>query len=104
GMKINYTVYLPSGNPLNAKNQFGPMIVPDYSGEATLESQFGSLTAGKISNNKMINVGFGKADIAHVNNGTINIQYSSATINKLSGNVDAKLQFSGPIKLDVDND
>lgn len=104
GMKINYTVYLPSGNPLNAKNHFGAMIVPDYTGEATIESQFGSLTAGKISNNKMIHVGFGKADIEHVNNGTIKISYSSATINKLSGDIDAKFQFSDGVKLNVDND
>src|SRR5215208_3691536 len=29
-LKINYTVYLPSGSALNAKNHFGPMIIPDY--------------------------------------------------------------------------
>ena len=103
-MKINYTVYLPAGNPLTAKNQFGPMIVPDYRGEATLESQFGSLTAGKITNAKKISVHFGKADIAQVNNGKIDIQYSSGTIKKLVGDVDLKVQFSGAVKVNVDND
>jgi hypothetical protein len=103
-MKINYTVYLPSGNPLTAKNQFGPMIVPDYRGEATIESQFGSLTAGKITNAKNIKVSFGKATIAQVNNGKIDIQYSTATINKLVGDIDLKTQFSGAVKVNVDND
>ncbi|HUS01239.1 MAG TPA: hypothetical protein VMY77_05910, partial [Chitinophagaceae bacterium] len=103
-MKINYTVYLPAGNPLNAKNQFGPMIVPDYRGEATLESQFGSLTTGKITNAKNIKVGFGKASLGQINNGRIDIQYSTGTINKLVGDVDLKLQFSGGVKVNVDND
>ena len=56
GMEINYLVYLPSGNALNAENQFGTMIVPDYRGEAEIESKFGSLTAGKISNAKSVTV------------------------------------------------
>lgn len=103
-MKIDYTVYLPSGNPLTAKNQFGAMIVPDYRGEATLESQFGSLTTGKITNNRKISVGFGHADIGQVNNGRVNISYSSGSINKLVGDVDAKFEFCGPIKINVDND
>lgn len=103
-MKINFTVYLPASNPLSAKNQFGAMIVPDYRGEATLESQFGSLTAGKITNTKKISIQFGSAEIGQVNNGTIDIQYSSATIHKLVGDVDVKLQFSNPVKLNIDND
>ena len=64
GMQIDYMVYLPSGNALNAENQFGKMIVPDIRGEAVLTSKFGSLTAGKISNAKEVSVEFGKADIA----------------------------------------
>jgi hypothetical protein len=104
GMKINYTVYLPSGNPLTAKNQFGPMIIPDYRGEATLESQFGSLTTGKITNAKKISVGFGHADIEQMNNGRLTISYSSGSIKKLVGDIDAKFEFSSPVKMNVDND
>lgn len=103
-MKINYTVYLPSVNPLNAKNQFGAMIVPDYRGEATLESQFGSLTTGRITNAKNIKVAFGKATLGQVSNGKVDISYSSATINKLSGDLDIKVQFSNNVKLNLDND
>lgn len=103
-MQINYTVYLPSNSSLTAKNQFGPMIVPDYRGEASIESQFGSLTTGKITNNKYIKVGFGKATLGQVNNGKIDIQYSTATINKLVGDIDLKTGFSGAVKVNVDND
>lgn len=102
-ININYTVYLPAGNPLNAKNQFGSMTVPDYKGEVTLDSEFGSLTAGKLGNVRQIIVKFGKADIEQVNNGAINIDYTPVTIKKLYGNINAKFQFS-QAKLDLDND
>jgi hypothetical protein len=104
GMSINYTVYLPAGNPLTAKNQFGPMIVPDYRGEVNLESQFGSLTTGKLTNVKNIKVAFGRADIGQVNNAKLDIQYANGSINKLVGDIDANFQFCGAIKLNVDND
>jgi hypothetical protein len=104
GMEINYTVYLPAGNPLNADNQFGPMTVPDYRGEATLVSKFGSLTAGKINNGKSVSVEFGKADIAQLNGGKLNIKFSSATVSKLTGDVDANFEFCDKIKMIIDND
>ncbi|NOT52753.1 MAG: hypothetical protein HOP10_15925 [Chitinophagaceae bacterium] len=102
GMEINYLVYLPSGNALNAENQFGEMIIPDYRGEAEIESQFGSLTAGKISNAKSVTVEFGEATIAEINGGDLNIKFSSGTVNKLSGDVRSDLEFS-TVKLVVDN-
>ena len=104
GMEINYTVYLPAGNPLNADNQFGPMTVPDYRGEATLTSKFGSLTAGKINNSKSVSVEFGKADIAQLNGGKLSIKFSSGTVSKLSGDVDANFEFCDKIKINIDND
>jgi len=104
GMKITYTVFLPPGNPLTAKNHFGALIIPDYKGEVNLESQFGSLTAGKLTNVKQVTVKFGKTTIAQVNNGRINIDYTpTATINKLTGDVQVNLQFSA-VKLEIDND
>ena len=104
GMEINYTVYLPAGNPLNADNQFGAMTVPDYRGEATLVSKFGSLTAGKINNGKSVSVEFGKADIAQLNGGKLSIKFSSGTISKLTGDVDAAFEFCDKIKMNIDND
>ncbi|MDP4261883.1 MAG: hypothetical protein Q8941_05075 [Bacteroidota bacterium] len=102
-MEINYAVYLPAGNPLNAENQFGKMIIPDYKGEAELASKFGSLEAGRISNAKKIDVEFGEANIAQVNGGKLAIRFSSGTVNKLSGDVKTDLEFS-QVKLNIDND
>ena len=103
GMEINYAVYLPAGNALNADNQFGAMVVPDYRGEASLTSKFGSLTAGKITNSKSVSVEFGKADIAQMNGGKLTIKFSSGTVGKITGDVDAVFEFCDKIKVNVDN-
>ena len=105
GMEINYTVYLPAGNPLNADNQFGPMSVPDYRGEATITSKFGSLKAGKISNGKSVSIEFGTGEIAQLNGGKLTFKFSNAvSVGKLSGDVDAVFEFCDKIKVNLDND
>jgi len=103
GMEINYLVYLPASATLKADNQFGKMIVPDYRGEADLECKFGSLTAGKITNAKEVNVEFGKADIEQISGGKLSIKFSSGSVNKLSGDIKSDLEFSR-VKLNIDND
>ena len=103
GMEINYMVYLPATAALDADNQFGKMIVPDYRGEAEITCKFGSLTAGKISNAKEVTVEFGQGNIEQVNGGKLNIKFSEGTVNKLGGDVKTDLEFS-QVKLNLDND
>lgn len=93
GMEINYMVYLPAGNPLDASNSFGAMIIGNYKGEASLESKFGSLTAGNLANVKQVSVEFGKADIAAINNGKVTVKFSKAVLGKFSGNVSSNFEF-----------
>lgn len=101
---INYTVHLPATATLGATNQFGAMFIPDYRGEATLVSKFGSLTAGKIDNAKTIRVEFGEANIEQVRNGDVEISFSSGNIRGFGGNVDVKFSHCSAIKLNIDND
>lgn len=103
GMSIDYTVYLPANSTLEVSNQFGPMTIPDFRGAVDIESKFGSLKAGKLSNNKEVSVEFGKADIALVNGGALNIKFSEGTVGKLSGDIKSDLEFSN-VKLNLDND
>jgi len=103
-MSINYTVYLPATATLSATNQFGAMTVPDYRGEATLVSKFGSLTAGKIDNAKIIRVEFGDANIEQMRNGDLEVSFSSGNVRGLVGNIDAKFSHCSAIKLNIDND
>jgi hypothetical protein len=80
------------------------MIVPDYNGTATLESKFGSLTAGRLTNPQMVKVEFGQATIAEMNGGRLEINFSSGQVNKLTGNVTTKIGHSNAVKLKLDND
>jgi hypothetical protein len=102
--KINYTVYLPNNMSLDATNQFGAMSIGDYDGGITLESKFGSLTAGKLTQPKKISVQFGKATIESIHSGKVSIQFSKAQINKLSGDITADLNQSHGVKLNLTND
>jgi len=103
GMKIDYTVNLPSGNTLSATNQFGPMSLPDFRGEVNLVSKFGSLTAGKLSNVKEVNVEFGEAKIESVSGGRLTVKFSSGEIKNVNGNVIARFEFCDKLKIGVDN-
>lgn len=100
---IHYTVYTPANNPLDARNKFGEMFIGDYNGEATLESSFGGLTAGKLGNAKKVSVEFGKAVIAGMTNGILSIKFSRGIISNLDGSVKASFEHCDGIKLVVNN-
>ena len=103
GFRIDYEVNLPARNPLQVKNEFGPMTIGDYSGEVTLESKFGSLTTGKLSNEKRVSIEFGKGTIGSINNGSLVIKFSKASIDNLDGSVNAVFEYCDIAKLRVDN-
>jgi hypothetical protein len=103
GFHIDYVVNMPARNPLYAKNEFGAMSIDDYNGEVTLESKFGSLTTGKLSNVKRVQVEFGKATIGSINSGSLIIKFSKAAIDNLDGNVNAVFEYCDIAKLRVDN-
>jgi len=103
GMEINYNVFLPSENPLNASNSFGALIIGDYKGPVSLQSKFGSLAAGNLSNVKQLHVEFGKANINSVNNGSVTVKFSKATMGKFSGDVSSVFEFCDAVNIRLDN-
>jgi hypothetical protein len=103
-MKIDYLVYMPSSNSLEANNQFGPMSLPDFKGPVDLESKFGSLTTGRLMSVKNIEVEFGSANIAHLNGGKLTIKFSKGTVGSMSGNVVLRFEFCDKIKIGLSND
>jgi hypothetical protein len=103
GFHIDYVVYVPARNPLQAKNEFGPMTIGDYNGEVTLESKFGSLTTGKLNNVKKVVIEFGKGTIGSISNGSLVIKFSKAAIDNLDGSVNAVFEYCDIAKLRVDN-
>ena len=102
-MKIDYAVYMPVSTTLDASNQFGPMIVPDYRGNLNIESKFGSLTAGKLTNVEEVDVEFGKATIESVTGGRVTIKFSSGEVKNLYGDVDMRIEFCGKLKVGINN-
>jgi hypothetical protein len=100
---IDYVVMVPARGALDASNQFGPMSIGDYNGEADLESKFGSLTTGKLTNAKRVSVEFGKANIAGMNNGRLSIKFSRGVVSNLDGAVKADFEHCSGVKLMVDN-
>ena len=99
---IDYVVYLPATNYLDARNEFGPLMMGDYKGKVYLESKFGSLNTGNLTGNADVNVEFGKGDIGGVSNGEVTIKFSQGIVHKVSGDVKAVLEYSG-VKLGVEN-
>jgi len=102
GFEINYEIHMPAANPLKLKNSFGHTIVPDISGPSEITSKFGELETGNLSNSKKLEIEFGSATIAAVNNADISIKFSRAAINKMSGAIKVFVSYGGA-KLLLDN-
>ncbi|RYY30760.1 MAG: hypothetical protein EOO04_03895 [Chitinophagaceae bacterium] len=103
GFNINYVVVMPARNRLDASNEFGATTISDFNGEVSIESKFGSLTTGKLVNNKQVTVEFGSAEIASISNGELEIKFSRAIIGNLDGNVVAKFEHCSGVQLNIDN-
>lgn len=103
GFHVDYEVFLPAGNPLNATNEFGSITMGDHNGEATIISKFGSIDAGKLNNVKKIQVEFGSMVLNSMNNGSLVIKFSSADVRRISGEISAEVEHSSA-KLGVTND
>lgn len=100
---IDYVIHMPATNRLELENSFGKVEVPDFKGPITLTSKFGSLTAGKLDNVEDIDVEFGKATIAEVNNGKVAFKFnnSGSRIGKVNGNVKITSEFSSNVQFNV---
>lgn len=120
-IEINYTVYMPSKNPLNISNKYGSTNLPDLEGKLNINNSYGSLVAKALSNpGNQITVKYGSATIGTLNGSDLDVAYGSLNLgecNKLnadisygsakigrittSGNINVK--FSGALNIsDVD--
>lgn len=75
-VKIFYTVFMPATNPITATQQYGNVLLPDFSGPTSIKVQYGDLNAGDLSNaNNYISVQYGKATLGDVNVAKIKHRY-----------------------------
>lgn len=98
-MEVNYIVYMPAGNPLDIKNEFGSTQIPDWDGEITIKQSFGPIVTGRLQKAKDIDVEFGSLTSSAINNGQIRISYSDMKVDRLSGTISGKIDFCKGTKL-----
>jgi hypothetical protein len=103
-MEISYTIQLPANTTLKIENQFGGIKIPDYTGNISLVSKFGSLTTGNLAKVENMLVEFGKATIKSMGDVNAVFKFSTITIDHLSGNNKLNMEFCGSSKISMNND
>ena len=91
GVQVNYTVYMPSKNPLDINNRYGSTKLPDFEGPLNISSSYGSLTAEKLANPaNRVKVSYGSATIESFSTGALDVSYGSlklANADKLTADI-----------------
>lgn len=81
GVQVNYTVYMPSKNPLNVTNKYGSTVLPRLDGAVNINNSYGSFSAVALNNPaNLIKVTYGSARITNFSAGNINVAYGSLSI------------------------
>jgi len=90
-IEVNYTVYMPSRNPLNVSNKYGATSLPDLDGKLTVNNSYGSLVAKNLSSpGNQITVKYGSATIGSLNGSDLDVAYGSLSLgecNKLNADI-----------------
>lgn len=98
-IEINYTVYMPAGNPVDITNKFGGVVLPDLSGKTLIRVSYGALNAQQLLNSDNdVQVKFGDANITTFNGGKLLVAYGKLKAGTVN-NIDAEIQFSS---IDID--
>jgi len=90
-IEVNYTVFMPSKNPLNLSNKYGATSLPDLDGKLVINNSYGSLVAKNLSNpGNQITVKYGSATIGSLNGSDLDVAYGSLSLgecNKLNADI-----------------
>lgn len=77
GFEINYTVYMPSQNPLAIKNSFGDVLMGDRDGDLKLHVSYGSFKLGNIKGYTELKLSFGSGSMNAITNGDVVVKYGN---------------------------
>lgn len=95
GVQINYTIYMPSKNPLNVTNKYGSTVLPKLEGAVNINNSYGSFSAVALNNPaNLIKVSYGSARINNFTAGNINVAYGSLSIED-AGRLNADVNKGG---------
>jgi hypothetical protein len=85
---IDYLINVPKDRELDISNSFGDVIIGDLDAKGLFDVSYGSLAAGKLNAPSggvvKIIVKFGKADLATINNGNLEIKFSKLYAEEIS--------------------
>ena len=73
---VDYTIKAPSSMTLDLKNQFGDVFVGEWTGNTSIDVQYGSLTVGKLNaeSNELV-LQFSKGSVGLINKGNVELAY-----------------------------
>ncbi len=78
--KINYDVWIPIGNSLDLKNKYGNSYVGNLNGKLIAEIKYGDLRTETLGADADLNINYGKATIAKVNNINGQVGYGGISV------------------------
>lgn len=109
-IKINYDVWMPTGNQLDLKNRFGNSYVTNMNGKLTAEIKYGDLRTETIANDADLNLAYGKAYITSVYNLFGQVMYGKLNLSDAkdiqfdSKNSEINLEQAANVRLTSKND
>ncbi|MEO5909821.1 MAG: hypothetical protein ABIP95_02990 [Pelobium sp.] len=115
-VEIYYTVYMPAKNAINLKTNYTNTIIPDMSGDVTINMNYGDFSAGKLSGKTNVksnygqlkfegvedatfNANYGGIKVANSKNINANLNYCGTDLGKLSGSATIRMNYSGGFKI-----
>lgn len=93
--EVNYTINMPSKNPLEVKNSFGDFYLDNYDGPVELNLSYGALKIGNLTGPAEIKVSFNKGEniIKSMSRGELEVSYTDLTLNSAE-NINLENEFS----------
>lgn len=80
GFEINYTIYMPEGNPLKVRNSFGDVTMGNRGAALDLDVSYGSMKVGNVEGFSEVRLSFGSGSIGDIKEGDFRIKYSKFEI------------------------
>jgi hypothetical protein len=91
--KVNYEINMPDGHPLSISNEFGNIFLVDYTGNTTINLEYGNFTAGTLSSINLT-LEFGKGEVESISQGELELSYVDKFSLEKAGSIELIGEFS----------
>lgn len=84
--EVNYTVFMPSANPLAVNNTYGDVYLADLQGKADITVKYGTLKSERMSNSgNSVKLSYGSGNCGFINGGNIQVAYADFNLSGTNG-------------------